>query len=143
MLNRWTCLAAGTTLIAALSHNRIEGGPTFNGVPIAASLLMLQATPIVEEAFPGLSMSAIFAHPHPDFKYKEDTFLGYATKVTIEAPVYERFEQEEQKQITGNGLAMNKVATVRLHGKCEWNCAKAFLTTIEMYKLSGELVWKQ
>lgn len=77
------CMAATYTTKLALDPVKVECSPYFNGCPVAASLLMRQASTIFDKEFPGLEMSAVFLSPE---------LIAYQAKV-------ERQRKEERNMV--------------------------------------------
>ncbi|KAJ3181037.1 hypothetical protein HDU85_003739 [Gaertneriomyces sp. JEL0708] len=123
----------------------VECSPTFNGVPVAATFLIHQATPKLDAKFPGLEISPIFDINQPqDYKYEEEsTFLSIMPSYAlVEVPMYEKLSSLEEAKLGVSGLKKNPVGKAVLKGSCSLGCAKVTLVEIKLLKLNGDLVWE-
>lgn len=128
----------------------IAASPTFEGIPVAATLLIHQAYPRFSKAFPGLELSPAFSPGKDGHFYKEEggLFGIYPTSCKVGIPIYERLSQLEESRI-GQALLMKPVVAILiLTGECSVGCASASLSRMELFKVdeaknprSDALVW--
>lgn len=133
-----------------LNYKRLYQSPTFQGVPVAGTLLIHQATPLLNKQFPGLEISGIFAPGNDGHSYSETTTLGiYPTACKVTIPIYERLSEQEEERL-GKALLMKPiVGMLVMFGKCNAGCATASLQSLVVYKVTKDkkidyenVVWK-
>jgi hypothetical protein len=141
----------GTAIATSLySSQKIYCSPTFEGVPVSATLLIHQSIPYFEKKFPGLEVSGVYSPGEPGHTYVESgKILGlYPTKCTVTIPIYEKLSKEEEERLGKAMIKKDAVAHLILHGECKVGCATATLSSIRIYKLDANqntdlsaLVW--
>ncbi|KAJ3103020.1 hypothetical protein HDU97_010458 [Phlyctochytrium planicorne] len=111
----------------------------------AATFLMNQAIGVFEKQFPGLEMSPIFIHGHPEFVYKETGMLPslWPTGAIVEVPIFEKLSDAEEARLGGAGIRKRPVGKLVLMGECQYGCAAVKLLEMKVYKADGTLFWEK
>ena len=123
-----------------LFSNRIQQSPTYQGIPVAGTLLLDQAHPIFKKQFPGLELSGVFLPGKQGHLYSESgTILGwYPQQCSAEIPVYQVLSRKEEETL-GKALVKKPVVGVlRMDGDCQIGCAKVTLRKLTLFKVNAE-----
>lgn len=124
-----------------MNRNTIKASPTFEGVPVSATLLIHQASPLFYQEFPGLTLAPSFAPKKQLNHTYEETggILGiYPTGCELGIPVYEKLTEIEETRLGKALLAKPSVAHLVIKGSCKVGCATAFLTEMKLFKVDSE-----
>ncbi|RKO99411.1 hypothetical protein CXG81DRAFT_7177, partial [Caulochytrium protostelioides] len=118
----------------------IEASPTFNGVPVAASFLMFQALPPLDERFPGLQLAPVFDPKDPEFAFEELGWLApfYPSSAKVTAPMYEKLSEAEESKLGGSNIKKQSVGKMVAYGTCKMGCASVQLLRVQIFKLNGD-----
>ena len=123
------------------TFNTVAASPTFEGIPVAATILIHQAYPHFAKAFPGLELSPAFSPGKEKGHFYEEKgglFGIYPTSCKIGIPIFERLSQLEESRI-GQALLMKPVvAYLILIGDCTVGCAAANLSEMVLLKVDEE-----
>ena len=124
--------------------------PTFQGIPVAGTLIIDQAHSIFKKQFPGLELSGVFSPGQLGHSYLESgSIMGwYPQACTVEIPVYQVLTRKEEETL-GKALVKKPIVGIlRMEGDCKVGCAKVTLKQMTLYKVNAakepdynEIVW--
>lgn len=117
----------------------LDASPTFQGVPVASTLLIHQAQAIFASEYPGLEMSVVFRPGTSGHKWAESPMF-YPTSHTVTIPIYEKLAQVEEDALGVNGIAKIPVGYLVLLGECSYGCATVQLRKMTLFSSSDELI---
>jgi hypothetical protein len=121
--------------------NIIACSPTFEGIPVSATLIIFQAVSHFQKHYPGLEISASFSpgKAAEHFYKEEGGFLGlFPTRCVVGIPVFEKLDELEESRL-GQALLMKPiVGHLVLEGKCKMGCASATLSSLSLYRVDSQ-----
>ena len=121
-----------------LFNAKIHQSPTFQGIPVAGTLLLDQANSIFKDNFPGLELSGVFNPGQTGHSYSESgTILSwYPQSCQVEIPVYQVLSKKEEETL-GKALVKKPIVGIlRLEGDCKVGCAKVTLKKLTLFKVN-------
>jgi hypothetical protein len=135
-------MLAGTFVGALISTQKLHQSPTFQGIPVAGTLLIHQSIPYFQRQFPKLEISGVFAPGEEYHTYTEtgQTFGIYPTGCTVTLPIFEMLSIEEEERMGKALLKKQVVGVVVIEGECKAGCATASVKSIKVYKMNTSLV---
>ena len=133
---------------AIFTHKIVEASPTFEGIPVGATLLIFQSLPVFEAKFKDkLVVSPSFSPGKLNHNYFEKGFL-IPNACVVEIPVYEKLEEEEEKRLGKLLIEKLIVGHLVVEGVCKLGCASVTMRSVKLFKVdanqkpTGEPIWE-
>jgi hypothetical protein len=132
-------LLAGTIIGTYFTRPKYFQSPTFQGIPVAGTLLIHQSIPYFQAQFPKLEVCGVFAPSEEFHEYIETghTFGVYPTGCRISIPIYEKLSIEEEERLGKALLKKPVVGVMVIEGECKVGCATATIKSINVYRLNS------